>query len=219
MSYTDEEIEQFVEEVATNYADLLILQYRACPKARATIKMFVEELLCNGFIFQFENILDIDTAFDYILNLIGKLVGCPRYIPGMGNLATEDYRQLLKFKILVNVLRASQKEMDDPLYALFGDDIVLRNNQNLTITYIISSSLFNALTAALKLRYFRAPCGVEFEYVLVVPKPTKLFAFRRVNGYKTPVGFSLVNAPKEGTFLTVNNIENINDSATAQQEI
>lgn len=212
MSYTDEELAQLVEEVATNYADLLILQYRGCPKARATIKMFVEELLCNGFIFQFENILDVDTAFDYILNVIGKLIGCPRYIPGMGYLVTEVYRQLLKFKILVNVLRASQKEIDDTLYALFGDDIVLRNNQNLTITYIISSSLFNALTAALKLRYFRAPCGVEFEYVLVVPKPTKLFAFRRVNSYKTPVGFSLVNASKEGTFLTVKNIENINDS-------
>lgn len=249
MSYTDEELKQLVEEVATNYADLLILQYRACPKARATIKMFVEELLCNGLIFQYENILDLDTHFGFILDLIGKIVDCPRYIQGLtltrdyftfhnagktigysrisspvnGSFKTiynsllskyelnnSDYRQLIKFKILVNSLMASQKDIDDAIYTLFGNDIVLRNNFDLTITYIVANKLLLSLQAALKLRYFRAPCGVGFEYILVVPEPTKIYGFKQINSYKSPIGFSRVNAPKQASFLRVSNIVNIN---------
>lgn len=203
----------------------------------------------NGLIFQYENVLDINTSFGFILDLIGKIVGCSRYVQGLtltrdyftfhndnktigyskinspasGSFKTiynsllskyelnnTDYRQLIKFKILVNSLRASQKDIDDAIYTLFGNDIVLRNNFDLTITYIVANKLLVSLQAALKLKYFRAPCGVGFEYILVVPEPTKIYGFKLINSYKSPIGFSRVNAPKQASFLRVSNIVNIN---------
>ena len=72
-----------VENVKEYYADLLILQYRGKPKARATIKLGAELYLCDGLVFELNDCLNIDTATGEQLNLIGKILGCSRTIPGM----------------------------------------------------------------------------------------------------------------------------------------
>lgn len=72
-----------VENVKNYYADLLIIQYRQKPKARATIKLGTGLYLCDGLLFQMNNILDIDTAIGVQLDLIGKILGQPRNISGL----------------------------------------------------------------------------------------------------------------------------------------
>lgn len=202
------------EAVKEYYANLLILQYRNKPKARATIKLWTDIFLADGMIFQLPDILDIDKAAGATLDIIGKILDCPRIVQGIvinrnffqfhvnensngfstvGNpkyatmrsvqnsnlseysLEDKDYRVLLKFKALANVQRASMADMDEALYSVFGENVLLQNNKNLTIGYVIQTDNMISVIAARMLGYFRAPCGVKVDYVIAVPnRPNSL---------------------------------------------
>lgn len=234
------------EDVKNYYADLLILQYRSKPKARETIKIGADIYLGDGLIFQLPDVLDIDKAEGPQLDLIGKILDCPRIVQGVYNdlkffqfhvdenslgfstigepvnavfrtirnfnqseysLPDEDYRFLLKFKAAVNVMRGSEKGMDEALYNSFGGDVLLKNNHDLTITYIVSAEHTLAVLAAKQLGYYRAPEGIGANYVLKVPNPSQIFGFNQkgiIN--KTVVGYSTKNRVQKGTWLTKENL-------------
>lgn len=237
---------QDIQDVKTYYADLLILQYRNKPKARETIKIGADIYLGDGVIFQLQDILDIDKAEGAQLDIIGKILDCPRVVQGIyndmiffqfydgpdsvgfstvgnpqgGNFRTiqnynqseyslpdDDYRFLLKFKSAVNVMRGSERGIDDALWNVFQGDVLLKNNHNLTITYIVSAERTLAALAAKQLGYYRAPEGVGANYVLRVPSPSQIFGFNRkgiIN--KTVVGFSTKDKRQTGTWLTKENL-------------
>lgn len=237
---------QDIQDVKTYYADLLILQYRNKPKARETIKIGADIYLGDGVIFQLQDILDIDKAEGAQLDIIGKILDCPRVVQGIyndmiffqfydgpdsvgfstvgnpqgGNFRTiqnynqseyslpdDDYRFLLKFKSAVNVMRGSERGIDDALWNVFQGDVLLKNNHNLTITYIVSAERTLAALAAKQLGYYRAPEGVGANYVLRVPSPSQIFGFNRkgiIN--KTVVGFSTKDKRQIGTWLTKENL-------------
>lgn len=71
-----------IADIENYYADLLIIQYRNKPNARATIKLGVDLYLADGLIFDLNNVLDIDTAVGAQLDLIGKILGVNRQIDG-----------------------------------------------------------------------------------------------------------------------------------------
>ena len=71
-----------IENIEYYYDDLLIIQYRNKPNARATIKLGVDLYLADGLIFDLNNVLDIDTAVGQQLDLIGKILGVNRKING-----------------------------------------------------------------------------------------------------------------------------------------
>lgn len=194
---------QDTEEVKKYYADLLILQYRNKPKARETIKLGAEIYLGDGLVFQLQDILDIDSAIGKQLDIIGKILNCPRIVEGINpeiryfsfhktnakgfstknklsngawktqfnslfsiySLPDSEYRVLLKFAAIKNRLRASMAEIDDLLFSIFGNEINLTNNQNLSITYTINDSIFIPAQAAIKLGFLNAPAGVTVQYV------------------------------------------------------
>ena len=237
---------QDIQDVKTYYADLLILQYRNKPKARETIKIGADIYLGDGVIFQLQDILDIDKAVGAQLDIIGKILDCPRVVQGFyndmiffqfydgsdsvgfstvgnpqgGNFRTiqnynqseyslpdDDYRFLLKFKSAVNVMRGSERGIDDALWNVFQGDVLQKNNHNLTITYIVSAERSLAALAAKQLGYYRAPEGVGANYVLRVPSPSQIFGFNRkgiIN--KTVVGFSTKDKRQTGTWLTKENL-------------
>lgn len=256
-SYSDlQQAQTDREAVKEYYADLLILQYHSKPKARETVKLTADIYLADGLVFQLPNILDIDTAEDAQLDVIGKILDCPRIVQGVYNdlkffqfhidenslgfstvgnptsatfrtienynkseyaLPKEDYRFLLKFKSIVNVMRASEKAIDDALWSVFSGDVLLKNNKDLTITYIVSDRRTLAALAAKNLGYYRAPEGIGANYVLRVPFPDKIFGFNR-NGTinKTVVGFSTRHKRIQGTFLTKQNLISLVSSAQKQ---
>lgn len=237
---------QDIQDVKTYYADLLILQYRNKPKARETIKIGADIYLGDGVIFQLQDILDIDKAEGAQLDIIGKILDCPRVVQGIyndmiffqfydgpdsvgfstvgnpqgGNFRTiqnynqseyslpdDDYRFLLKFKSAVNVMRGSERGIDDALWNVFQGDVLLKKNHNLTITYIVSAERTLAALAAKQLGYYRVPEGVGVNYVLRVPSPSQIFGFNRkgiIN--KTVVGFSTKDKRQTGTWLTKENL-------------
>lgn len=238
--YTNE-----INEVKKYYADLLILQYRNKPKARAMIEWGVETYLPECAM-QIQDCLDIDNAVGVQLDLIGRILNCPRVVQGIYNdtkyftfhvdenslgfstvgnpvggtfrtirnynqsqysLPDSDYRWLLKFKSCVNVMRGTMQGIDEALYNVFQGDVILKNNQDLSITYIVSAERTLATLAARNLKYYRAPEGVGSDYVLKVPNPSAIFGFNQrgiIN--KTVAGFSNKVKITRGTFLTKDNL-------------
>lgn len=189
-----------LENVRNYYADLLIIQYRNKPKARATIKLGANLYMADGLIFDLNNILDIDTAVGAQLDLIGKILGCSRNIPGLSfntdlftfektgafgysdvnnlsqgywknyqnsigtvySLPDNIYRTLLKFKAIYNVRRGSMQFMDEMYWRIFGSEVEMVNNQDLTVTYNIPTSHSLAVTAAVYLNYLEPPLGIGY---------------------------------------------------------
>lgn len=78
IDYTEE-----IESVKEHYADLLIMQYHSKYKARETVKAGAEMYLGDGVVFQLQDVLDIDEAVGKQLDIIGKILDCPRTIPGL----------------------------------------------------------------------------------------------------------------------------------------
>ena len=74
-----------IDEVKEYYANLLILQYRNKPKARETIKLGVDIYTGDGLLLQLADCLNIDIAVGAQLDIIGKILGCPRDVPGINN--------------------------------------------------------------------------------------------------------------------------------------
>lgn len=237
---------QDIEDVKNYYADLLILQYHSKAKARETIKIGADVYMGDGLIFELQDVLNIDTAVGAQLDLIGKILDCPRIVQGIYNdlqffqfyvdenslgfstigdpvnatfrtirnynqseysLPDEDYRFLLKFKSAVNVMRGSEAGIDEALYGAFSGDVLLKNNHDLTITYIVSAEHTLAVLAAKALGYYRAPEGIGANYVLRVSNPSQIFGFNQkgiIN--KTVVGYSTKNKIQQGSWLTKQNL-------------
>lgn len=192
-----------VESVKNYYADALIMQYRSKKKARETVKTGAQIYLGDTVLLQLQDILDIDKAVGKQLDIIGKILDCPRIIQGINpevrffsfektnargfstkdrlndgpwktaenslwsiySLPDSSYRILLKFKAIKNRLRASMAEIDDLLYSIFGNDIYMVNNLDLSITYYISDNILIPAQAAVALGYLEAPVGVSVNYV------------------------------------------------------
>lgn len=70
-------------DLLTYYADLLIIQYKIKDKARDTIKLLVNQALCDGLLDQEKACFDLDTAEGAQLDIIGRIVGVPRNVYGL----------------------------------------------------------------------------------------------------------------------------------------
>lgn len=68
-----------VSSLIEYYTDLLIIQYNQKPKARATIQLYVENLLASGVLLDVLNGYDIETAVGKQLDVLGKYVGVDRF--------------------------------------------------------------------------------------------------------------------------------------------
>jgi hypothetical protein len=76
-------MQEKIEAISEEYADLLILQYRGKPKARATIKTLIKHALLDGIMFDLEYILNIEKAKGFWLDIVGRIVGVDRSYPGV----------------------------------------------------------------------------------------------------------------------------------------
>ena len=171
-----------ITDLLKYYSDLLILQYHDKPKAIATIQLFVKQIIADGLFMEILSSYDLDIAVGVQLDRIGKLVGCPRYVVGVGVLTDDEYRLLIKFKIVLNSLSANEK--------------------NMTMSFIFSENLNKVLQAVLKLNYLPLPLGVGLGDIVQVPDTRKVFGFANdVNN----VGFSTADDIGEGEFLTKDN--------------
>lgn len=72
-----------LNELKTYYKNLLINQYRNKTNARATIGAMVSEIWLDGLPMEEAVCFDIDTAVGAQLDIIGRIIGVNREIPGL----------------------------------------------------------------------------------------------------------------------------------------
>lgn len=77
-----------VDALIAYYVERLVYQYRAKPKARATIAILVKQLLMDGLIRDVENAFGLDTAVGKQIDTLAKYIGVLR---GIGPVADLDY--------------------------------------------------------------------------------------------------------------------------------
>lgn len=173
-----------VSEYAKYLANLLIIQYNSKPKAKATIEsigaMFPVDLLLSvrdGF--------NIDTATGTSLDILAKYIGASRGYTNSDNnsalLTDEEFRILLKLKIIVNNGSATLYGLETNLYNLFGtgirvvEDKDAGGNQIMSLTYYIRSDWENVGLAAVQQDILPHPTGVGYSYNLAAQ--VKYFGF------------------------------------------
>lgn len=68
-----------VQALKDYYVNLLIIQYNLKPKARATIELFVGELIASGIYLDVRDAYNLETAVGAQLDIIGQYVGVDRF--------------------------------------------------------------------------------------------------------------------------------------------
>lgn len=71
------------DELIDYYAQLLIMQYNNKPKASATVKSFVAEVIANQIVQQVNDGFDLETAIGDQLTAVGTYRNAPRLIFGL----------------------------------------------------------------------------------------------------------------------------------------
>ena len=74
-----EPLQPFTLETLDYYANLLIIQYRNQPKAKATIQAIVKAFIADNIILNIRDAFNIDTAVGVQLDTLGKYIGVNRY--------------------------------------------------------------------------------------------------------------------------------------------
>lgn len=188
---------------------MLIWQYRGKSKANATVKTISDEV---AKVYQsavdMGDILNIDTAMGYALDLVGYHVGVNRslasFIPrkffgfaktcqlGFNEgkfyrygestgestrLGDEDFRFMIKAKILKNYQIGAIEDITNSISFLFGRDARIIDNYDMTMTAIIPSTVMTPFKkyAIENLDILVRPVGVMYKYVII--EPAKYFGF------------------------------------------
>lgn len=179
------------------YKNLLIIQYHNLPRATATVGVWTDCMTGDALLTQLWDAFDVDTAIGEQLDIIGKFVGIGRF-----NLNDELYRTIIKFKILKNNIGVSMKEIDDAVYAYFGTSIIVNNNKNMSITYIVNNNLSDLIPILISEDLLPAPLGVGVNVITSVDPTKAYFGFKRGDMTTNAVGFSTGSEKQEATWLS-----------------
>lgn len=171
------------EEIVNYYVNLLILQYIKLPKAAATIYANVLPIIMDQLPDAVLNAFNVDTAVGQQLDWIGKYVGVTRlnYTPtAQVSLDDDDYRTLIKMIIIKNNSGSSLGTIQSLLQANFGNQVIVTDNQAMSLSYTLLNTLGSASLLAVLVYndYLPRPMAVETSVVIVPVFEFPLFGFR-----------------------------------------
>lgn len=130
------------QELRVYYSDLLILQYKGKPKAEGTVQAFVDTVISGQLPLAVQNAFNIDTAIGAQLDVIGKYAGVTRSgnsFSGPMVLNDEDYRKIIKLKIIQNNSGSSLSEIQDLLAQYFQGLIRVFDYKDMSMSYYVSA--------------------------------------------------------------------------------
>lgn len=118
----------------------------------------------------------------------------------------DSYRILLKLKIVQNHANHSFNSIASSIFEFFGSSIVVKDNYDMTMTYIIDDDSANIVNAALQKEVFPRPIGVRLQAV----RGADFMGFADATQTSVPdylVGFNdaTLGLVKNGVFLNANN--------------
>lgn len=170
-----------------SYDRLLIWQYQAKPKARATAQL-IDQTFADTWkgLASLPLALSIDDATGVSLDLVGKHAGQSRELPGFGRLEDPDYRFLIRCRVAKNYMTGTAANMTDMMEFIFGPASAAYDQFDMTVTVLIQSDVITPfkLYAIHELDILPRPAGVGF----------KLFAA------VAPVAFGFYGALNSGAF-------------------
>lgn len=196
------------QEIQEYYADLLILQYKTQPKARATIKALIKELYGSGSLLALVNGYGLDTAVGKQLDVLGKYIGLNRKVKvNIGssdtNILTDDqYRILLKLKLIQNTNFSSTSQIRAALYELFPNDIRLFDTRTMIYEYELSTLFNDLVNVIIAEELLPLPMGIGYN-ITVVPDLLQLYGYYGYDGLNdNPNGYSSYTDGFKGKYLS-----------------
>lgn len=190
------------------YADLLILQYKTLPKARETIKALVKEAVADGILLDVINGFNLDSAVGVQLDTLGKYIGLNRQVKvNIGDtdtniLTDEQYRLLLKLKLISNTNFSSTSQIRAALYELFPNDIRLFDNRTMIYEYELSTLWNDLVNVIIAEELLPLPMGIGYN-ITVVPDLLELYGYYGYDGLNNnPNGYSSYTDGFRGKYLS-----------------
>jgi hypothetical protein len=180
------------DELATYYANLLILQYLQKPKAYAMVKALVTPLIMDQLPLLVQDAFNIDTAVGVQLDVIGKYVGARRVgntLNGLISLNDDDFRTLIKLVVIKNNSGSSLATIQSLLAANFPGQILISDNQTMQLNYVLVESLGTSdlLEILATGGYLPSPMGVQTSVTIVPEHTNPFFGFRNYTAPDTTV--------------------------------
>lgn len=120
----------------------------------------------------------------------------------------DDFRTLIKLKILINTSDSSQKSIDDDLFLLFGNEI-FASFGNMDVTYFVTSQYLQIASIAGQKGALPKPMGVRLSAIIEADNP--IFAFTTYTESEYPLTINGMTDysdydSEEGQFLTYNDL-------------
>lgn len=151
------------------YCNLLIQQYKNKPKAEATIKYLTSLLFLNDIFSQIGEKYKVDSAVGKQLDNLAIPMGINR-IHENALMNDDDFRILIKLKIIKNNSTASTIEVVNNLYNFFSNNIIVDDNLQMSYIYFINPAFSNVILAAIQKDIIPVPMGVGLQYVILSTK-------------------------------------------------
>jgi hypothetical protein len=122
-------------------------------------------------------------------------------------LSDDDYRILIKLKILLNNSNFSDESIDSALFRIFGATLYAVDNYNMSMEYFTDSDLSLIVRVALSKNLLPAPMGVRINNVI---EENIYFGYSNASGFEPPGVTGYASAAdfltKDGTYLGISNI-------------
>ncbi len=189
------------QSIIDYYKNLIIMQFKGLPKARATIDALVAMAVCDQLPTVVQDAFDLETAVGVQLDAIGQIVGATRYgfdFSGPVTLTDDDFRLFLRVCIVENALGSSLKDVQDLLAAYFPGIIYVFDHLDMRISYYFDSDAINAQLAEFFVMSARLPrpLGVQMGEIVYLPTIDDYFGYTRndhaafnTSGYSRNTGF------------------------------
>lgn len=170
-------------EIIQYYADLLILQYKDKPKAYDTIKNVVTPFIMDKVALDVRDAFNVDTAVGDQLDILGKYVGCQRINKTFTTTVTlddDDFRVLIKMKIIQNNSGSSLSDIQDLIFTYFPNILLVFDYQNMQMNYyfLTSAGSLDLAQVFVKTGALPKPMGVQLGALMYLPSMDNIFGFR-----------------------------------------
>lgn len=169
-------------ELIQYYVRLLIIQYRGKPNAEAFMRAAIEPFIMDSIPFSVRDAYNIDTAVGVQLDILGKYAGLSRLVKtftGKVSLGDDEYRILLKMKLIKNISGSSVAVIDSLLWTYFQNVLQLFDYGDMRIGYFFNASVGSQTLAEafVEQDLLPRPMGVQLGALIYVPNSTDMFGW------------------------------------------
>ncbi len=171
------------DELIAYYADLLIIQYRNQPRAYATMQALCRLTIMDQLPFALRDAFGVSDAIGVQLDTLGKYIGVSRLVltfSGQVVLDDDDYRTLLKLKLVQNNSGSSLKDIQELLYDFLPGALSVFDRENMTMDYFFNSAYGSETLAEAVVRQdlLPKPMGVQLGALIYVADLTNIYGYR-----------------------------------------